>query len=677
MFCYCLLFYPILMKRTLLFLLFVFSGFLSVAQNPATVITTPGHVIQLPCGTTCTTITASVPHIKQSNDYLVQPIPYNAFAFEGGTELSSLYVDDVYTGAITLPFSVCFYGTQYNSLVVGSNGLLSFDVTNAGRRNNFRQTVSFSNLTPVLLPYAAGTQNSLASTYYPKAAIMGVYHDIFPFNNGSRRIEWRIEGLAPKRRFIASFKDISLYGCTSLWATHQIVVYESTGVVEVYVQDKPVCPTWNEGLAILGMQNFDRNKAHYPSERNTAVWGSTGMHEAYRFTPSAGIPRFKKAELVSGGMLVATADTASTGNGQLNLSFPNVCPSADSTQYVLRVTYNSCYAAGEEISFDDTLTVKKANLEIDLQASDPTCTAGGVISVLATGTNSPVQFSINGGQQQESPVFANLSAGDYTITATGSGCTKTKRVTLTLQDDLLLVAQPAVTICAGETFTPQVLSNATSFHWSPGTGISNPADAHPNISSHKNMVYTLTARKGVCEKTAQLDLSVTALPVVNAGYDITIIQGDAVQLNATATGGIYQWTPAMGLSSDAVLMPTAAPTATTTYQLRVLANGCTATDDVVVSVAPYCVNPKEAFSPNGDGINDVWLVTTGSCLQKAKVEVFNRYGGKVYHHEDYKNNWNGTYNGKPLADGTYYYLISYQLINGKMVQAKGNVTILR
>jgi gliding motility-associated-like protein len=665
------------MKRTLPILLFVFSGFLSVAQKPATVITAADHVIHLPCGTTCTTITASVPHIKQSHDYLVQPIPYNAFALEGGTELSSLYVDDVYTGAIPLPFSVCFYGTQYNSLVVGSNGLLSFDVTNAGRRNNFRQTVSFSNLTPVLIPYAAGTQNSLASTYYPKAAIMGVYHDIFPFDNGSRRIEWRVEGLAPKRRFIASFKDIPLYACTTLWATHQIVVYESTGIVEVYVKDKPVCPTWNEGLAILGMQNFDRNKAHYPAGKNTAVWGSTGMHEAYRFTPSAGIPRFKKAELISDGMLVAHADTASTGNGQLNLSFANVCPSADSTQYIVRVTYNSCYAAGEEISFDDTLTVKKTNLEIDVQASDPSCTASGIISVVATGINSPVQFSINGGPQQESPVFANLSAGDYTITATSSGCTKTKRVTLTLQDDLLLIAQPAVTICAGETFTPQVLSNAATFHWSPGTGISNTADAHPNISSHKNMVYTLTARKGGCEKTAQLDVSVTALPVVNAGQDITIIQGDAIQLNATATGGIYRWTPAMGLSSDAVLMPTAAPTATTTYQLSVLANGCTTTDEVVVSVAPYCVNPKEAFSPNGDGINDVWLVTTGSCLQKAKVEVFNRYGGKVYHHEDYKNNWNGTYNGKPLADGTYYYLISYQLINGKMVQAKGNVTILR
>jgi gliding motility-associated-like protein len=85
----------------------------------------------------------------------------------------------------------------------------------------------------------------------------------------------------------------------------------------------------------------------------------------------------------------------------------------------------------------------------------------------------------------------------------------------------------------------------------------------------------------------------------------------------------------------------------------------------------------EAFTPNGDGINDLWLVTTGACLKQAKVEVFNRYGGAVYQNANYQNNWTGTFNGKPLPDGTYYYIISYQLINGKTVHVKGNVTILR
>ncbi len=57
--------------------------------------------------------------------------------------------------------------------------------------------------------------------------------------------------------------------------------------------------------------------------------------------------------------------------------------------------------------------------------------------------------------------------------------------------------------------------------------------------------------------------------------------------------------------------------------------------------------------------------------------MFNRYGAKVFESRDYKNNWNGTYQGRPLPDGTYYFVISYRLINGKLVYQKGNVTILR
>jgi gliding motility-associated-like protein len=101
-----------------------------------------------------------------------------------------------------------------------------------------------------------------------------------------------------------------------------------------------------------------------------------------------------------------------------------------------------------------------------------------------------------------------------------------------------------------------------------------------------------------------------------------------------------------------------------------------ATDDVTITVVD-CIDPMEAFSPNGDGQNDLWMVTNPQCLRQARVQVFNRYGGLVYESRDYKNNWNGTYNGRPVADGTYYFVITYTLINGKPEYMKGNVTILR
>ena len=85
-----------------------------------------------------------------------------------------------------------------------------------------------------------------------------------------------------------------------------------------------------------------------------------------------------------------------------------------------------------------------------------------------------------------------------------------------------------------------------------------------------------------------------------------------------------------------------------------------------------------AFTPNGDGINDKWLVTSGNaCTTQVIAKVYNRYGSLVYSNENYQNNWDGTYKGKPVPDGTYYYVLSYKLINNKQVALKGDVTILR
>ena len=84
-----------------------------------------------------------------------------------------------------------------------------------------------------------------------------------------------------------------------------------------------------------------------------------------------------------------------------------------------------------------------------------------------------------------------------------------------------------------------------------------------------------------------------------------------------------------------------------------------------------------AFTPNGDGINDKWLITNGNCLRTATAQVFNRYGAKVFESNDYRNTWDGTHKGRPLPDGTYYFVLTYELINGKKVFLKGNVTILR
>jgi gliding motility-associated-like protein len=315
--------------------------------------------------------------------------------------------------------------------------------------------------------------------------------------------------------------------------------------------------------------------------------------------------------------------------------------------------------------------------------TDATCTANGSITVSASGGTGSYEYSINGGTTwQSSNTFNNVAAGNYTVLSrvTGSAVcvTSSTAVTISLTNNLTLVQGLDTTICNGASFTRTLVSNASNFSWTPTTGVGNPAGISTSLSPTSTTTYTITASTLNCSLQRSITITVVSGATVNAGPDAIIIEGDRYQMSATGTAGNYTWTPATGLSSATVLNPVASPATTTNYVLRVVTtNGCTASDNMVLTVIPYCVKPLNAFTPNGDGINDKWLITNGNCLISASVEVFNRYGSSVYQSNDYKNDWQGTYKGENLPDGTYYYIIKYHLINGASQVLKGNVTILR
>lgn len=194
---------------------------------------------------------------------------------------------------------------------------------------------------------------------------------------------------------------------------------------------------------------------------------------------------------------------------------------------------------------------------------------------------------------------------------------------------------------------------------------------------------TITIKDAGCQTiTKTITVGSIPGPVISAGADYTIVDGDQYTLTGTVTGtpAAITWTPNTNMTGANTLTPTVKPTTTTQYVLTVQnANGCLSTDNVVVTVLPYCLKVMDAFTPNGDGMNDRWIVTNngGACTKQVYATVFNRYGNVVYRNDNYVNDWDGTYKGKPIPDGTYYYAITYRLINGKSILLKGDVTILR
>ncbi|PKV76172.1 Ig-like domain-containing protein [Pontibacter ramchanderi] len=162
-------------------------------------------------------------------------------------------------------------------------------------------------------------------------------------------------------------------------------------------------------------------------------------------------------------------------------------------------------------------------------------------------------------------------------------------------------------------------------------------------------------------------------PSANAGIDQTLMLGRTVQLEAKG-GATYSWSPAEGLSNPNIANPYAKPEKTTTYTVTVTNEaGCVSTDEVTITVQQLVYVPN-TFTPNHDGVNDVWEILNIEQYPNCKVQVFNQWGNVVFSSQGYKLPWDGRQNGKELPIATYYYLIQ---LDHNEKPLSGSVTIVK
>ncbi len=175
-----------------------------------------------------------------------------------------------------------------------------------------------------------------------------------------------------------------------------------------------------------------------------------------------------------------------------------------------------------------------------------------------------------------------------------------------------------------------------------------------------------------------LTIRVNQKPTANAGLDLFLLEGKSIQLNGKAEGEniSYYWTPPDNLDDPTSLTPIASPTENTVYQLNVFSNNecdASSSDQVLIRVLKNLVIPN-AFSPNGDQINDKWQILALNTYPEASVKVFNRYGQIVFKSIGYTEEWDGTFDGKLIPTGVYYYIIDLKN-NTQLIS--GNVSIFR
>ena len=221
----------------------------------------------------------------------------------------------------------------------------------------------------------------------------------------------------------------------------------------------------------------------------------------------------------------------------------------------------------------------------------------------------------------------------------------------------------------------------TSWHWSINTDSlnkNNPAIIQPFTDSGlftvKLFVYN---QKNCISDTAFQQILVNPYPILKIGPDLVVLQGGVIRIIPQYIYGdslSYLWNPSTYLNSDTASEPLSTPAVDTHYQLFLTGKGnCTVSDTINITVLKTPVIPT-AFSPNGDGINDTWVIQYLNSYPGATVDVFDRDGQPIFHSEGYNVNWDGTFNGKPLPIGTYYYIINPK--NGRALMS-GPITIIR
>ena len=185
---------------------------------------------------------------------------------------TGLNIDDTWSQPIDLGFKFEFFGVTYNQVVVGANGIVSFDTNLAGE----------------FCPWSYEPDELLPTPDLPTNAVFGPYHDIDPSVGG--QIEFITVGVAPQRQFKVSFVHVPHFSCNELLTTSQIILYEASNVIDVIIKEKPSCQNWNDGLAVVGIQNSLGTTGYTPEGRNTGDW-VVSFQELWRFIPD-GAPNY-------------------------------------------------------------------------------------------------------------------------------------------------------------------------------------------------------------------------------------------------------------------------------------------------------------------------------------------------------------------------------------------------
>lgn len=297
----------------------------------------------------------------------------------------------------------------------------------------------------------------------------------------------------------------------------------------------------------------------------------------------------------------------------LNIPNPMATPAVTTTYTATLTDGNGCQSSDDVVV--NVVTILPVNAGPDLQicvGETPQLNGTGAVSYSWSpplGLDNP---------NIADPIFSGVVDATITLTGTdGNGCVNTDDITITVNPLPAANAGPDQTLCTGSGVVLQA-SGGVTYSWDNAGTLDNPNASGPVADPTNSTTYTVTVTDANnCFASDQVDVTVVPLPAIDAGADVSICDGETIQLSAIGIGS-FSWDNAATLDDDAVADPNANPSVTTTYTVTLTdANNCSNTDDVEVTVfetpvailndpVPVCDGSTMLFPDNSSGPITTW-----------------------------------------------------------------------
>lgn len=230
--------------------------------------------------------------------------------------------------------------------------------------------------------------------------------------------------------------------------------------------------------------------------------------------------------------------------------------------------------------------------------------------------------------------------------------------------------------CPGD--SAQLLATGgVSYSWTPSYGLSDSLVSNPIATPQTSADYTvyITNAHG-CVDTERVSVRVYPNAILEMPDTIVVYPGEQYRLEPGTNCLYFSWFPPSGISSTTVSDPGFDPQVNTRYFVTATTeHGCTIRDSIDVLVKETVMDMPNAFVPSGH--NRLFKPAIRGIAQLNEFSIYNRWGNKIYSSNNINEGWDGTYKGSAQPVGVYIYFIDAVLDNGRSLQQKGNVTLIR